>query len=398
MQNIETSTLNRRSTSRRIRGLTHAPSRHATAGSDRLAAIAADVGCHILVLDDLGVVYRSPRLPQTLVEHLPPTLHADAAGPRRVQVGGGGHTVRAAVIRVELLERVGVKLVFIEDKSELDMAEIDRAAMAVTVEMLRDRAAAELKDRLADGLCELLAGRSTTPDDMIESRAEAVGIALTGPHSVVGVAVGDSASHALRHWIRRLADGGEAPAVAVFERDGAALALLEAASREAGRRFADTLACELSRAGTAARPRIAYAGPHEGVAGARQATTECLQALRVLGLTGHGAEPAAYDELGIWTILGSADAGCLARFRDSTLAPLFEHDRRPASQLVPTLRALVRASFEWRRAAAELGVHPNTVRYRMSVITKLTGLDLATYQDQAKADIALRAADMLTSS
>jgi DNA-binding PucR family transcriptional regulator len=58
----------------------------------------------------------------------------------------------------------------------------------------------------------------------------------------------------------------------------------------------------------------------------------------------------------------------------------------------------VRAGFEWRRAAAELGVHPNTVRYRMSVITKLTGLDLATYQDQAKADIALRAADMLTGS
>jgi sugar diacid utilization regulator len=224
------------------------------------------------------------------------------------------------------------------------------------------------------------------------------GIALTGSQCVVGVAVKRPESHALRQRIRRIADARGHTAAAVFARDGAVLAMLAVRGPDPGRSLAASLAHEFSGSGAAAPPRIAYAGPHAGIAGARRAMSECLQGLRVLGLTGHPRGPAAYDELGIWTILGSADAGCLACFRDSTLGPLFEHDKRPASQLLPTLRALARAGFEWRPAAAELGVHPNTVRYRMSVITKLTGLDLATYQDRVKADIALRAAAVLSGS
>ena len=106
-------------------------------------------------------------------------------------------------------------------------------------------------------------------------------------------------------------------------------------------------------------------------------------------------EPTGLDELGIWTVLASADRDQLALFRDATLGPLVEHDARRRSQLIETLRALVTAGFNWRPASVALAVHPNTVRYRMSVITKLTGLDLGIYADQVKADVALRITELL---
>lgn len=341
------------------------------------------------------MVYRSPGLPDELVPPLRGIVAPETTEPQLVRVRG---IVWAGVARIELLEGDSVKAIFVGDGAELDETEIERATMAVTVALLRDQATCEREDRISDGLFECLVAGPEVSDATIAHRAASSGIEFTGPHCVVGVLIADVAIHTLRHRIRRLAAIGETPAVAVVEHDGAALALVDARSREACRCFAATLARELPRSEAVVRPRIAYAGPREGVAGARQATAECLQTLRALRLIGRSESPATYDELGIWTILGSADSDCLARFRDSMLGPLFEHDQRPASQLISTLRALVRADFEWRPAAAQLGVHPNTVRYRMSVIAKLTGLDLGSYGDQVKADIALRAADMLTTS
>ena len=62
---------------------------------------------------------------------------------------------------------------------------------------------------------------------------------------------------------------------------------------------------------------------------------------------------------------------------DAPLQRLQEHDGRTSGELVASLRAWCRSSFDVPAAAAALHVHPNTLRYRLKRAAELSGLDLA---------------------
>jgi DNA-binding PucR family transcriptional regulator len=82
-------------------------------------------------------------------------------------------------------------------------------------------------------------------------------------------------------------------------------------------------------------------------------------------------------------------------FADSVLGVLTTHDTEKQSQLVDTVRTLVECNFHYRTAAEKLFTHPNTLRYRMSRINELTGLDFADADDRLKVEIALRILDAI---
>lgn len=58
------------------------------------------------------------------------------------------------------------------------------------------------------------------------------------------------------------------------------------------------------------------------------------------------------------------------------LATLIDYDRTTRSELVPSLRAWFDAFGDIATAAAALGVHPNTLRYRLRRVGEVSGLDL----------------------
>jgi PucR C-terminal helix-turn-helix domain len=117
---------------------------------------------------------------------------------------------------------------------------------------------------------------------------------------------------------------------------------------------------------------------------ARQEADECL-ALHALGP--RGAAPPAYDE--------SWDDILLQRLRTAArsgrspdrgpVAELRRHDRVHATDYLATLRAWLEAQGDPVRAANRLGVHENTVRYRMRKMTEVTHLQL----DDAKKRLAM---------
>ena len=74
---------------------------------------------------------------------------------------------------------------------------------------------------------------------------------------------------------------------------------------------------------------------------------------------------------------------------------LLAHDAKRESQLVDTIRTLVECNFHYRTAAEVLYTHPNTLRYRMSRIHELTGLDFADADDRLKVELALRILDVM---
>ncbi|OAH10209.1 helix-turn-helix domain-containing protein [Streptomyces jeddahensis] len=76
--------------------------------------------------------------------------------------------------------------------------------------------------------------------------------------------------------------------------------------------------------------------------------------------------------------------------RDSRLTALVAHDSRHQGQLAESVLAYLDAFGDVRAAAAQLHVHPNTLRYRIRRAEQLTGLDLSRPDQRLLAMLQLR--------
>ncbi|KUP97006.1 PucR family transcriptional regulator [Thermobifida cellulosilytica] len=118
-----------------------------------------------------------------------------------------------------------------------------------------------------------------------------------------------------------------------------------------------------------------------------QSRQEADESLALHAVRPHGRVCVSYDEA--W------DEILLARLRrvaaggrmpeHHPVALLARHDREHGTRHVETLRAWFEAQGDHRAAAALLGVHPNTVRYRMRRMAEVARVDL----DQPRMRLAL---------
>ncbi|MFE8991693.1 PucR family transcriptional regulator [Streptomyces collinus] len=76
--------------------------------------------------------------------------------------------------------------------------------------------------------------------------------------------------------------------------------------------------------------------------------------------------------------------------RDPRLTALVDHDSRHQGSLAETLLTYLNSFGDVRAAAAQLHVHPNTLRYRLRRAEELTGLDLSRPDQRLLAMLQLR--------
>ena len=69
---------------------------------------------------------------------------------------------------------------------------------------------------------------------------------------------------------------------------------------------------------------------------------------------------------------------------------LLEHDRAHGGELLSTLRAYFAAVGDVKVAAAGLGLHYNTVRYRLRKAAEVAGLDLNDPDQRLLAELQVR--------
>jgi PucR C-terminal helix-turn-helix domain/GGDEF-like domain len=116
------------------------------------------------------------------------------------------------------------------------------------------------------------------------------------------------------------------------------------------------------------------------------------QALRVLARRGgparvvHIGEVRAHAVLLDLLELASPHAG----LRDGRLGDLLAADAEHAPQHVATLRAYLDCGGNVARAADRLGLHPNTLRYRVRRLIELSGLDLEDPDERLVTELQLR--------
>ena len=114
--------------------------------------------------------------------------------------------------------------------------------------------------------------------------------------------------------------------------------------------------------------------------------------------SGHQASSlVSFESLGVFEILADTkDPDTVQRFMSTWLGALLEHDEMRHGELVRTLSTYLEAGQNYEHSATLLGVHRNTLRYRMRRIGEISGFDLGDPDVRFNLQLACRAWRTLT--
>ncbi len=133
--------------------------------------------------------------------------------------------------------------------------------------------------------------------------------------------------------------------------------------------------------------------PHHSLGEFAMCLLEAIHATRVAEFD--QASTVFYQDLGaLRAILPHAFSPAMCSFSQSILGPIQDFDVENNARLVETLEAFVRNDQSVTKAAQYLQTHPNTVRYRMSQVARVTGTDWRkpTHMEQLSLACAIRLA------
>jgi hypothetical protein len=85
-----------------------------------------------------------------------------------------------------------------------------------------------------------------------------------------------------------------------------------------------------------------------------------------------------------------ADPAAFRRHFEETLGPVVRYDDQYGTELVPTLELVLDAAGDAAEVAADLGVPPHRIRYRMEKVRELSGWDAATPAHRRALSLGVR--------
>ncbi|MGW7690601.1 PucR family transcriptional regulator [Streptomyces asiaticus] len=184
--------------------------------------------------------------------------------------------------------------------------------------------------------------------------------------------------------------------------DGERLIVLAADGGAAVAACAEHAQAVEARRGTKARPRdraavaaprgdelviglSAPAGPIAAAAAYRQAEQALSVARR------RGRMLVEHEQVAAGSVLPLLADDAVRAFADGMLRALHEHDATGRGDLVASLRAWLSRHGQWDAAAADLGVHRHTLRYRMRRVEEILGRSLDDPDVRMELWLALKA-------
>ncbi|MFW6720104.1 PucR family transcriptional regulator ligand-binding domain-containing protein [Streptomyces sp. MAR4 CNY-716] len=183
----------------------------------------------------------------------------------------------------------------------------------------------------------------------------------------------------------------DAGRLVVLVTDGGAVA--EAAAQHAGRvEAAHPGAVGQARgsaAGQGALPLVAGVSAPAGPAVVTVAYKQAEQALSVARRRGRVL--VEHEDVTAGSVVDLLADDAVQAFADGTLRALREHDERGRGDLVASLRAWLSRHGQWDAAAADLGVHRHTLRYRMRRVEEILGRSLDDPDTRMELWLALKA-------
>ncbi|WP_367434909.1 PucR family transcriptional regulator [Streptomyces celluloflavus] len=181
--------------------------------------------------------------------------------------------------------------------------------------------------------------------------------------------------------IALVADGGAA-ARACAEYAAAAEARFEAPSRARGR-------AARAEAGRGGPPIAVGLSAPTGPAAAAHAYRQAEQALSVARRRSRAL--VEHEDVAAGSVVPLLADDAVRAFADGLLRALREHDATGRGDLVASLRAWLSRHGQWDAAAADLGVHRHTLRYRMRRVEEILGRSLDDADVRMELWLALKA-------
>lgn len=248
---------------------------------------------------------------------------------------------------------------------------VHAAVALLTLSLEQSRALQEAEHRFGAALLRmLLVGECGHARDVAGRR---YGTLLDRP---VRLLVAEPARGGGPGGLAALADQAEAAALRAAEPllvvlEGDRLTLL-AAEGGAVLRACAAFVADADAGGGALAAGMSQAAPADDVPGAGH---QAEGALAVARRRGRGL--VEHDEVGTGSVLPLLADDAVHAFAEGLLRPLREHDATSRGDLVASLRAWLSRHGQWDAAAADLGVHRHTLRYRMRRVEEILdrGLD-----------------------
>jgi sugar diacid utilization regulator len=270
----------------------------------------------------------------------------------------------------------------------LDLATSRHAATAIAIELSVEGRATAADGQAREGLVRDLVNGLEDHGALVR-RAERLSFRTASPHLVCLLATNDEAAPLPTEEIERayakVAPGAE-PWLTAMPQNGVALVLELAedcprpVALARAKETVERLQARLAPKRTVLAALSSACAEPADYACAYTETKQVLGCLRSL----RGREDAAMsllaaDDLGaarlMLTMVDGAEAD---RFTRNTLGSLLERGNRTVEELLDTVRAFFENDRSVRNSAKHLGVHENTIRYRLGRVLELTGLDVAT--------------------
>lgn len=269
---------------------------------------------------------------------------------------------------------------------------VHSAVALLTLTTERSRALQEAEQRLGSAVLRMLL--SGQPDHARAVAGDLYGGLLDAPFRLLIAEPAETAAEprdpATAHPLQSLTDSLEASAAHGGE---AVLAVPDGEERlvvlaaDAG---AVALACETYKEQEAedAGVVIGLSAPTGPIAAAG-AYKQAEQSLSVARRRGRAL--VEHEELAAGSLLPLLADDAVRAFADGMLRALYEHDAKGRGDLVESLRAWLSRHGQWDAAAADLGVHRHTLRYRMRRVEEILGRTLDDPDVRMELWLALKA-------
>lgn len=102
-----------------------------------------------------------------------------------------------------------------------------------------------------------------------------------------------------------------------------------------------------------------------------------------------------FDNLQIKKLLLNTSQIELKKFVEKTLGPLINSKKNSNYDFFITLETYVKSGYNWSSSKDQLHIHGNTLTYRIKRIQEILNLDLSSYHDRLKVELALEIMDLI---
>ncbi|OWV80361.1 PucR family transcriptional regulator [Rhizobium sp. N122] len=305
--------------------------------------------------------------------------------------------------RIEALmvdnQLVGALIIFPTSRefSDLDLLMLDSAKFALSVQMMRSFIRFRFETRTQTELFfEIVEARWRDARDVAQ-RAQRLGLSFAVPQQMIVVDFPDKtkafggASVDVEHTLTRIMQQASVQANLIAI-DGGVVCLMPydtSKRQERTAKLTRRIAEELGRYFGEA-PVVVSSNRCDTLSDYPAAWERCGRMIRIgrsFGLTG---AISAQDFGPLPMLVAASEAGDVRSFVQESVGAIAEHDRENGTPYMETLSTYLQEGCRSQACADTMGLHVTTLRYRLSRIQELFGVDVETPEKRFAVELAIR--------